>query len=139
MEPAGLRVTPCVISQGLWFPKDIPYWHLESTSSGWSNAKIFEKWFNLVFIPDVMAVPKPLYQMAKYWSIIAIVAIIGHTSCSFKHSSVRVDQAVTSETMPQDPSLWHILVLDRHKTHITADFMINAWEHKVWPSWLPSH
>lgn len=43
------------------------------------------------------------------------------------------------ETQPADPTLWRILVLDRHKTHLTPDFMLEAWNHKVWPSWLPSH
>ena len=46
-------------------------------------------------LPCVIAVPKLLYQRAKDWIIIAIVAIIGHTSYSFKQFSVRVNQAVT--------------------------------------------
>ncbi|KAL5610913.1 hypothetical protein FOBRF1_007030 [Fusarium oxysporum] len=43
------------------------------------------------------------------------------------------------ETKPEDPSQWRLLVLDQHKSHITAELMKKAWLHKVWLSWLPSH
>jgi hypothetical protein len=43
------------------------------------------------------------------------------------------------ETKPADESQWRLLVLDRHKTHITAELMKKAWLNKVWLSWLSSY
>jgi hypothetical protein len=43
------------------------------------------------------------------------------------------------ETTPSDPSQWRLLVLDRHKSHITPELMKKAWMHRIWLSWLPSH
>ncbi|KAK2666831.1 hypothetical protein RAB80_017252 [Fusarium oxysporum f. sp. vasinfectum] len=43
------------------------------------------------------------------------------------------------ETTPSDPSQWRLLVLDQHKSHITAELMKKAWLNKIWLSWLPSH
>jgi hypothetical protein len=43
------------------------------------------------------------------------------------------------ETKVADPSLWRLLIIDRHKTHISPDFMKKAYMNKVWLSWLPSH
>jgi 4-hydroxybenzoate polyprenyltransferase len=43
------------------------------------------------------------------------------------------------ETKLSDDALWRTLVLDQHKTHITAAFMKKAYMNKVWLSWLPSH
>jgi 4-hydroxybenzoate polyprenyltransferase len=43
------------------------------------------------------------------------------------------------ETKPSDDALWRTLVLDQHKTHITAAFMKKAYMNKVWLIWLPSH
>ncbi|SPJ88701.1 related to transposase [Fusarium torulosum] len=91
----GRRLTPCVIFtgnelQGQWFPKEFH----DTSPSGWSNADIFLKWLQLVFLP---------------------------------------------ETEPEDPSLWRVLVLDQHKSHVTAELMKKAWLHRVWLSWLPSH
>ncbi|RYC78685.1 hypothetical protein BFJ63_vAg18440 [Fusarium oxysporum f. sp. narcissi] len=95
----GRRLTPCVVFtgenlQGQWFPKVFPHWKYASSTTGWSNADIFVKWFMQVFIP---------------------------------------------ETQPSDPSQWRLLVLDQHKSHITAELTKKAWLHKTWLSWLPSH
>jgi 4-hydroxybenzoate polyprenyltransferase len=43
------------------------------------------------------------------------------------------------ETQVTDPSYWRLLVIDRHKTHISPIFMKKAYMNKVWLSWLPSH
>jgi 4-hydroxybenzoate polyprenyltransferase len=43
------------------------------------------------------------------------------------------------ETEPPDSSQWRLLVMDQHKSHITAELMKKAWLHKIWLSWLPSH
>ncbi|KAG6989282.1 hypothetical protein FocnCong_v021175 [Fusarium oxysporum f. sp. conglutinans] len=43
------------------------------------------------------------------------------------------------QTKPKDPNQWRLLVLDQHKSHITAELMKKAWLHKIWLSWLPSH
>jgi 4-hydroxybenzoate polyprenyltransferase len=95
----GRRLTPCVVFtgqnlQGQWFPDHFPNWKYDVSPTGWSNADIFLKWFNLVFL---------------------------------------------EETKPADPSQWRILVLDQHKSHITAELMKKAWLHNMWLSWLPSH
>ncbi|KAM5528947.1 transposase [Fusarium oxysporum f. sp. phaseoli] len=95
----GRRLTPTVVFkgenlQGQWFPSVFPDWKYTTSSSGWSNADIFLKWFMEVFIP---------------------------------------------ETTPSDPSQWRLLVMDQHKSHITAELMKKAWLNKIWLSWLPSH
>jgi 4-hydroxybenzoate polyprenyltransferase len=43
------------------------------------------------------------------------------------------------QTKPKDPNQWRLLVLDQHKSHITAELTKKAWLHKIWLSWLPSH
>ncbi|KAH7461688.1 hypothetical protein FOMA001_g18889 [Fusarium oxysporum f. sp. matthiolae] len=95
----GRRLTPTVVFkgenlQGQWFPSVFPDWKYTTSSSGWSNADIFLKWFMEVFIP---------------------------------------------EATPSDPSQWRLLVMDQHKSHITAELMKKAWLNKIWLSWLPSH
>ncbi|WKT54119.1 hypothetical protein QSH57_004703 [Fusarium oxysporum f. sp. vasinfectum] len=95
----GRRLTPTVVFkgenlQGQWFPSVFPDWKYTTSSSGWSNADIFLKWFMEVFIP---------------------------------------------KTTPSDPSQWRLLVMDQHKSHITAELMKKAWLNKIWLSWLPSH
>ncbi|RFN40377.1 hypothetical protein FIE12Z_13058 [Fusarium flagelliforme] len=43
------------------------------------------------------------------------------------------------ETKPENAGQWRLLVLDQHKSHITAELMKKAWLNKIWLSWLPSH
>lgn len=43
------------------------------------------------------------------------------------------------ETQPSDRSQWRLLVLDQHKTHITAELMKKAWLYEIWLSWLPAY
>lgn len=40
---------------------------------------------------------------------------------------------------PEDESLWRILILDGHKSHINAQLIRTARRHKVWFVFLPAH
>jgi 4-hydroxybenzoate polyprenyltransferase len=50
-----------------------------------------------------------------------------------------INSSVTTflhETEPEDKKLWCILVLDRHKTHITAELIKKESLNKVWLIWM---
>ncbi|KAK5994688.1 MFS-type transporter clz9 [Cladobotryum mycophilum] len=50
-----------------------------------------------------------------------------------------LEQVFLPETTPEIQSLWRILILDNHTTHISLNFMYLAWINRVQLLYLPSH
>jgi 4-hydroxybenzoate polyprenyltransferase len=50
-----------------------------------------------------------------------------------------LEQVFLPITRPESPFQWRILILDRHSTHVPADFQLKAIENKVQLIYLPAH
>jgi len=50
-----------------------------------------------------------------------------------------LEQVFLPLTKPESPHQWRILILDRHSTHVPADFQLKAIENKVQLVYLPAH
>ena len=50
-----------------------------------------------------------------------------------------LNEVYLPETKPRDPQEWRLLILDKHSTHKTDEFIITAFKNKVQLLYLPPH
>ncbi len=50
-----------------------------------------------------------------------------------------LQQVYLPETQPENPQQWRLLILDRHATHTSVEFMYTAWKNRVQILYLLTH